>query len=140
MCLENYSITNAQFKENKARRPSAPAEREYLPTEDLISALAGSEIRSAVEAVHLWVNTVFQAIILIGHSCQNLCFFVAELCTVRSVYYISRYGSQSVIRMFASCNQKWYAYHFFWYIPLLGSSAEKRRTLGEPPPKRLFRA
>ena len=32
MCLENYSITNAQFKENKARRPSAPAEREYLPT------------------------------------------------------------------------------------------------------------
>ena len=39
---------------------------------DLISALAGSEIRSAVEAVHLWVNTVFQAIILIGHSGQNL--------------------------------------------------------------------
>ena len=68
------------------------------------------------QAAHLWQ--------------QNLNQFMEGFGFI-TVFIISRYGSRSVIRMFANCNQKWYAYHFFWYIPLLGSSAKMRR----PTPK-----
>ena len=38
------------------------------------------------------------------------------------VYDIYRYGPGTVINAPAGCNQKWYGYHFFWYIPLWGAS------------------